>query len=153
VAGVIENWSQWGDGPGWSAYTGTIPRKPAPGRPASTGASSEHEIGSNPALVKTPIYLDNAAPTLSLERKGPKGEDYEVVYHAKDSFSIITEARVTVDGGEPRTALPEDRLFDARTERFVITLRNPEAGAHSVVLEVEDEAGNTTAAHANVEVE
>jgi len=152
-----------------SAWVTLASRQEAPSRSINTRGLADgyyqvrvsaHDSRGNPPgeslsgeNYSSPFLVDNAPPAVNLERKGTDGGAYEVVYAASDSFSILSEARYTLNGERAEIALPEDGLFDAREERFILRFEGLEAGSHSLVLEVEDESGNASVAKTRFTVE
>jgi outer membrane protein assembly factor BamB len=61
---------------------------------------------------------------------------------AEDASSRILWLEYTVDGGEWEYTVPDDDVFDARSEPFSIELEDLDVGVHAVAVRAVDEAGN-----------
>lgn len=92
------------------------------------------------AWAVAPVFtVDNTPPKLtgSVEQAG---EGWAVTVRGEDALSLIAAAHVVIDGGEPRRIEPEDGIFDAGSEAFVLEI---EAGVRGVLVEVSDERGQS----------
>ncbi|MGF1449976.1 MAG: hypothetical protein ACFB20_11225 [Opitutales bacterium] len=90
--------------------------------------------------VSRPFLVDNTPP--SIERRPTSGGGDAVVYAVRDGFSVVTEASLQVNGGEPTELSPSDGLFDSENEEFGADSGSWDSGTHSLVFEAVDEAGN-----------
>lgn len=97
-----------------------------------------------------PITLDNTAPVIKgLTAKVTVGA-IEISAEASDESSLLSEARVSINGG-PWLHLPAvDGLTDARSEKLALKVRTDNGlgdpklapGRQTISVRVEDEAGN-----------
>lgn len=106
--------------------------------------------GLTGSLVSSLFLIDNSSPAVSVESQQVEADTARVVFLAEDAFSIITSAAYRLDGKPAREAFPDGGFFDARSERFTLTLAGLKSGAHSLLLEVTDEAGNKASAQVSV---
>ncbi len=93
------------------------------------------------ARISKPFLVDRGRPEVVAEVKG-----HTVHGMAIDAISRITRVDISVDGEPPMLAAAVDGLFDQPSEAFELDL--PESafrGAHTLLLQVTDEAGNTGA--------
>jgi hypothetical protein len=81
---------------------------------------------------------------LAAERSGSR---LTIRFHAADTATKIAGAEVSLNGGEWRTVLPENGLFDSTEADFRVDLEAP-AGSGEVVVAVRvaDERENHTVA-------
>ncbi len=104
---------------------------------APSNPSEQARVGY---AISRPFLVDNTPP--SIERVPTIGGASAVVYSVRDGFSVVTEASLQVNGGEPRDLMPSDGLFDSENEEFGAPSDSWESGTHSLVFEAVDEAGN-----------
>ncbi|MGF1485032.1 MAG: hypothetical protein ACFBZ8_11785 [Opitutales bacterium] len=90
--------------------------------------------------VSKPFLVDNSPPAISQQPNAQATP--AVIFDVQDGFSVVTEATLTINGGEAINLLPSDGLFDSETETFEVEADGWNSGNHSLVLEVVDEAGN-----------
>jgi outer membrane protein assembly factor BamB len=98
------------------------------------------------ARVSDPFLVDNTAPALTgleAERDGPR---LKVRFRAADAATKIAGAEISLNGGEWRTVLPQNGLFDSREAAFELDLEAQPAGEVVVAARVRDEHENLTAA-------
>lgn len=108
-----------------------------------------------------PITIDNSAPRiLSVKATSPGAGKLRVEAEAEDATSVLGLAEMSLNGG-PWLMLPaSDGLLDAKDEKLSVDVMPSEApgvppvksGRHSVLVRVEDEAGNESTASATVTV-
>ncbi len=120
---------------------------------ASDADSNPPGEGLSGSLVSSLFLIDNGSPSVTVESQQVDGTTATVVFRAEDAFSIITAADYRLDGKPAREAFPDSGFFDARTEHFTLKLDGLKSGAHSLLLEVTDEAGNKASAQVTLTVE
>ena len=108
-----------------------------------------------------PFLVDNGAPRITaLEAKSSGAGRIEIRAAAEDAVSPLASAEISVNGS-PWLMLPaKDGLIDAKSEAFELRLGpsaapgTPKIGAgrHTVLMRVEDTAGNAATASATVQV-
>lgn len=111
--------------------------------------------------LSEPVIIDNTAPVLQdLKVTSPGPGRLEIAGEAIDETTPIAIAQVSLDGG-PWLMLPAaDGLTDSRRERLELSVAPSSdpgaprlaAGAHTVLVRVEDEAGNSVTGSARVVV-
>lgn len=104
-------------------------------------------------LVGEAVVIDNTPPTVG-ELKARVGKDraVSVAVAAKDAGSRIDSAEYTIDGGEWQQLAPTDGIFDAAAETMEFKTESLEPGEHTIVVRAKDEAGNSGAAKAVIQV-
>jgi hypothetical protein len=105
--------------------------------------------------MSEPVTIDNGPPKIkNLRALSPGGGKLRVEAEAEDETSTIGTAEFAVNGG-PWLMLPaEDGLIDARNEKLAVDVAPSEApgapdvkaGRQTVLIRVEDEAGNSSTA-------
>lgn len=122
-------------------------------------ASDRPSNGPSEALVdrsvSEPVTIDNTAPVVrAVSATSPAPGRVRVEVDAEDETSPLAIAEVSVDGG-PWLMLPAaDGLVDAKKERLVVELAPSDgpggkpvpAGRRSVLVRIEDDAGNASTA-------
>jgi sugar lactone lactonase YvrE len=101
--------------------------------------------------VSAPFLIDNTPPSATLEAQSGDAASYTLTFRARNGAGVLASAQYTLDGQPPKPALPVGGLFDQPELTFKLTLERLKPGAHSVVFEATDEAGNTGAAKASFE--
>lgn len=94
-----------------------------------------------------PFTVDNTPPVVSDLTVGADGA---IRFGARDGGSPIRRASVSVDGGPARVLRPVDGIADSPSEDYDVRLEDFPEGAGSVVVKVEDDMGNWSAAEARV---
>lgn len=111
--------------------------------------------------VSEPFFVDNAPPTISgVRASSPRPGQVRIEAEATDDISLLGSAEFSVSGG-PWLMLPAaDGLIDARTEKLVAEIRERDGpgtpkvkkGRQTVLIRVEDEAGNSATASTILDV-
>ena len=103
--------------------------------------------------VSPPFLIANTPPTLTLGAHSV-GLDKTVTVHgvAQTKAAFVRAVQGHTDGSEYVAALADDGLFDSTLEPFTLALGPLTSGAHSVEVQVIDQAGNTTTQKVNVTV-
>lgn len=99
------------------------------------------------------FVIDNTAPEIQVEEVPVVEGGAEVTFRVIDQTSIVVTADYVLNGETPVAIFPRDGIFDAREEAFHLELRKMEAGRHTLLIRVEDEAGNARVHQVSLEVE
>jgi hypothetical protein len=102
--------------------------------------------------ISSPFLINNTAPVVSLETQVGDASTYTLTFHARDAASVLDSAQYTVDGQPAKPALPDGGMFDKPEHDFHVVLDHLKSGAHSVVFQVTDDAGNSGTATANFDI-
>ncbi len=102
--------------------------------------------------VSDPFLIDNTPPKVELVKQGGDASRYTLTFKARDEWSLISSAEFVHNGGQARRIVPVDGIFDNTTETFEIVLHNLRQGSHSILIEVTDEAGNSSVSSASFEI-
>lgn len=94
------------------------------------------------------VVVDNTAPAVKLDE--PKGAT--ITGSAADKTSNITRIEYQVDGGDWKTVLCKDGVFDALSETFEIKLSGLGSGKHMVYVRAFDQEMNQGVAGVSVTV-
>ena len=92
-------------------------------------------------ITSDAFVIDHEPPQLSL-KKTEKGFEAEII----DDLTRVVKALYAVDGGDWTPIFPVDGLFDSTHEKLRIDLPELKPGAHVVVVQATDAAGNTGSA-------
>lgn len=111
--------------------------------------------------VSEPIVIDNGPPKIkNLHASSPSSGRLRVEAEAEDATSNLEVAEFAVNGG-PWLMLPaSDGFIDARSEKLSVDVGPPgvlgapdvKQGRHTVLVRVEDEAGNASTASTTLNV-
>ncbi len=106
------------------------------------------------ARVSDPVVVDNTPPGITVERLTTEGRKVRVRAVVKDALSPIASAKYALDSNEEWIALaPADDIFDAPEEVLEFTIEDIEVGEHRLVIQAQDEPGNTAYATRAVTIE
>ena len=98
------------------------------------------------SLVSEPVRVDNTPPTVEITQIELDGRRATIEATAEDAATEIAAARYSVNAGPWLPLLPVDEMFDQKTEHLKLTTDELEPGEHTLVVQVEDAAGNVGAA-------
>lgn len=70
----------------------------------------------------TPFVIDHTPPVLTEVMAQTEGDSVRVRFLARDESSVLKEASVSADGDGWLQVAPEDRVFDAKEERFDVLI-------------------------------
>lgn len=128
---------------------------------ASDRPSNPPDAALADSLESEPFTIDNAPPTVDALTASSAGAGAIAVRAtARDAASQLGDAHVSINGG-PWLALPStDGLIDAKTERFAVQIEADgtpgapkiEKGRNTVLVRVQDTAGNTATRSTSVDV-
>ena len=89
------------------------------------------------------VIVDNSPPRISLRSEDLSDGDATFRFRAVDEWSVIRDARWSLNGGPHTHLRPDGGLFDSREHDFTVRLRDLPPGSHTLLLEVVDEAGRS----------
>ncbi|MHA2609773.1 MAG: hypothetical protein V2G48_05470 [bacterium JZ-2024 1] len=113
----------------------------APSNPRASALSTE--------FLSQPVIVDNSPPILSVSGKWEKNA-FRVSFTATDSFSRISSAYYSLNGGDWVAIPTVDGVPDSLSEDFSFLLENLSGEENSVMLKVSDARGNT--AYQNLDI-
>ena len=106
----------------------------APGQPFNQALSS---------IWRTPAFtIDHTPPVISELTAVTEGDAIRVRFTARDEASTLKEAAVSADGDGWLQITPEDRVFDAREERFDVLVPKERIRGDRVAVRVVDLCSN-----------
>lgn len=124
---------------------------------ASDRPSNPPHLALSDKNESEPVIIDNGAPRVRTVKATSAGAGrVKVEAEAEDDVSLLGKAEMSIDGG-PWLMLPAaDGLLDAKKETLAVEVAPSDApgvpeikaGRHSVLVRVEDEAGNEATASA-----
>lgn len=90
-----------------------------------------------------PFEVDNTQPVLSEPSASAEGPGrFRIACEAQDQTSRIANAAYSIDGGKWRVVFSADGVFDSQSESFSFLTPELESGQHTLVIKVDDAAGN-----------
>lgn len=92
------------------------------------------------------FVIDHTPPVITELTALPEGEALRVRFLVRDDASLLKEAALSVDGDGWLQIAPEDRIFDAREERFEVLIPKERVKGDRVTLRVVDANANEQAA-------
>lgn len=119
---------------------------------ARDGRANRLEEARETSRLSQEFVIDNTAPEIVPEEILVNGAEAEIGVLVRDATSRIVAADYLLDGGDPETLFPEDGLYDAREERFVVRLEELKPGRHTLLVRVLDEARNLRVRQIPIEV-
>lgn len=90
--------------------------------------------------------VDNTPPTILNLRVEPQSPEGKLLFDAKDSYSAIARAEMSVDAGDWQTLFPVGRTTDAPSENYSINLKDLVPGEHTIAVRVFDSFENVVSA-------
>ncbi len=93
-----------------------------------------------------PFWIDHTPPIISEFTAVHEGEAVRVRFVGRDELSTLKEAFVSADGDAWVPVGPEDRIFDAKEERFEVLLPKDRVKGDRITVRVVDAAGNEQSA-------
>lgn len=101
--------------------------------PGGSELSGEH--------LSEPFLIDHGSPKIQDVEIEADEEDLLLAFEVEDSWSVIKEATVRIEGGDPHNLQPEDRIFDSRHEKFVFRIQDRAEEATGIQITTIDESG------------
>ena len=93
--------------------------------------------------ISEEFIIDNTPPQVLLNPVQHSKDGMRLNGEARDNMTIIVNGEYCLNNGKWIVFLPEDGLFDSKSERFFVILEKLEEGENTVSVKVMDEAGNT----------
>ncbi len=94
--------------------------------------------------ISEPITVDNTPPQILKHSITMEGQKAIVSLHVSDQLTPITALEFTVNSSTEWIAtLPEDMLFDTKSEMITFITNELDPGAHIITIRVTDSSGNT----------
>ena len=94
--------------------------------------------------ISEELIIDNTPPQVMFKDEEPSKEGrVNINGAALDNMSIIIKGEYCLNNEKWLTFLPDDGIFDSKSEKFSIILKKVEEGENTVSVKVMDEAGNT----------
>ena len=119
---------------------------------ASDAASNPPGEGLTAERISDRFEVDTPPPAIVGLRAAQQSPEVRVTFEAKDSFSAIQRAEISVDAGEWKLAFPEDRTTDAPSETFSLVLKDLAPGEHTIAVRVFDAFENSTSSKVTIVV-
>lgn len=116
---------------------------------ATDRPSNPPELALTDRAESDPFLVDNTPPKLSGAKAVRRSGQVVIEAEAEDALSRLATAELSIDGG-PWLMLPaKDGLLDGQKESLGTTVPVPGDRRVTVLVRVEDEAGNVTTTQAN----
>lgn len=117
---------------------------------ASDAPSQPFNAALSTPLRSAPFLVDHTPPVISELTAQREGDGLHVRFTARDETSVLKEAMVSGDGDSWLHVLPEDRVFDAPSERFDIVLPRDRVRGDRILVRVVDAHNNEQSAMATI---
>ncbi|MHC4552605.1 MAG: hypothetical protein ACYSUT_07555 [Planctomycetota bacterium] len=94
--------------------------------------------------ISDPVVIDNTAPEITASKVTVNGDTALLTLAVEDAFTVIGKVQYTVNSNEKWIAtLPDDFVYDTRSESFTIELTDLDSGDSVVAVAVSDDLKNT----------
>lgn len=94
--------------------------------------------------ISDPVLVDNTPPAILVEKLSPDGKKLHVRALIKDAMSNVVAAKYAINSNDEWKALASaDDIFDSPEEAVEFTVEDLGPGEHRLVIQAEDESGNT----------
>lgn len=113
---------------------------------ASDKLSNNAQIALTGSKVSDPVIVDNTAPVIAKHelKINDKDKTATLTLTATDELSTIKSMAYTIDSNEKwNNVLPDDQVFDTKTENFTIKADSLKSGQHIIALKISDAEDNT----------
>ncbi len=111
---------------------------------ASDRKSNTAATAMTGARISDPVVIDNTAPVITQSDVRIDGHTVTLSLTVEDAFTIIGKVQYTVDSNEKwHGTLPEDKVYDTRSEDVSIRIDDLKSGPHVIAVSVSDELDNT----------
>lgn len=115
---------------------------------ATDKASNRQEEAMSASRVSDAFVLDRDLPLVKLHTPKARGKQFEIHAEAHDQRTRITAAAYAINGKEWIPLVPDDGLFDQRSEEVTFTTEELAPGAHVLMVRFKDSAGHLGVADA-----
>ncbi len=113
-------------------------------------ATVSDKYGNSPQTALTaswisePVVIDNTPPTLTNKRIEIADKSVTVKFDLTDEYSTIGKVRYTINSKDKwNSVLPDDLIYDTKTESFTIVINELTQGEHVIAVEITDGLENT----------
>jgi len=136
----------------WRERFFTFDTLPVPDGRYSLEVTAEDSPGQPFNLVQTSVWrtaaftIDHTPPAIPEFTALPEGDSIRVRFAGRDELTAIREAYVSADGDSWLQVAPEDRVFDAKEERFDLLVPKDRVKGDRITVRVVDEHNNEQAA-------
>ncbi len=121
---------------------------------ASDERSNTPETFLTGSRVSESVVVDNTGPVVASYKSSKTGGVVKLKVRVSDELSAIGKFDYTVDSNSKwRGAVPDDLVFDTKSEDFTVVTEKLKAGEHVVALRMSDGVGNTTYKSFDVNIE
>lgn len=104
--------------------------------------------------VSEPVVVDNTGPVVARYNSSKTGGVVKLKVRVSDELSAIGKFDYTVDSNSKwKGAVPDDLVFDTKSEDFTVATEKLKAGEHIVTLRMSDGVGNMTYKSFDVNIE
>ena len=103
------------------------------------------------SLRTPPFFIDHTPPVIAELAAQREGDGLRVRFTARDETSTLKEAMVAGDGDGWLHILPEDRVFDAGSERFDVLIPRDRVRGDRILVRVVDSHNNEQSAMAVID--
>lgn len=93
-------------------------------------------------MISDVFIVDNTAPTIDVNVSPKVLKKGSLMITIHDTTSIIDKAEFSLDGEEWQPLLPVGRLYDTKSNEFLIPINKLKTGNHYVVIRASDSANN-----------
>ncbi len=111
---------------------------------ASDELSNNQSTKLTGSRISEQAVIDNTAPAIESHQLDISGGSVTLTIKAVDEFSIIDSFSYTINSNEKWiSVLPDDNVFDTKTENFTIKAEKLEPGPRILAVRISDAEGNT----------
>lgn len=118
---------------------------------ATDAPSQPFNAALSTSLRTSPFFIDHTPPVITELTAQREGDGLRVRFTARDETSTLKEAMVSGDGDHWLHILPEDRVFDASSERFDVLLPRDRVRGDRILVRVVDTHNNEQSAMAVID--
>ena len=110
---------------------------------ASDELSNPAEMALSSFKVSDPFEVDNSQPQITVEATKPVSNGVVINFSVTDKTSVVRAVEYAFDVQKWNTLFPVDLVFDSKSERFELTIKNAKKGLNTIVLRAKDKVNNT----------
>ena len=89
------------------------------------------------------FLIDNSPPEIIIQKHEIQSDEINLQFSVADKNSILSEVFYQLDGKSHKSIRSNDGLFDSTHENFTLIIDDLAPGGHSLLLEANDEVGNS----------